>query len=95
MKITRKQLLQSALAASVSAVLQTPESADAAPTATGNLPAQRVAAIAPLLPDAPRGFGPPCRGDRAEWDALRKRPAFAKAIPNAENTAHRALPGLG
>jgi hypothetical protein len=59
----------------------------------GGVPADRVAAIAAMLPDRRFGFGPPIE-DRAAWEALAAKPAMAKVIADAEAALKRPVPAM-
>ncbi|MES2463749.1 MAG: heparinase II/III family protein [Armatimonadota bacterium] len=54
---------------------------------------EKIKELAALLPAAPRGFGPPCRGkERAAWDALRTHPAFQNVVSNGEKLLTTPFP---
>jgi len=61
--------------------------------AQGPPPADRVEAIATMLPAAPRGVGRPI-GDRKAWDALARAPQARKVIRRAERLLAEPLPEL-
>ncbi|MEO6521540.1 MAG: hypothetical protein ABIN91_07680 [Mucilaginibacter sp.] len=52
---------------------------------------QRVAAIAAMLPDAPKGFGDNYH-NRSVWDKLNNSPKYAKTIKTAEGYLNRNFP---
>jgi hypothetical protein len=62
------------------------------PTVTPLDPA-RVAGIAGLLPEQPRGLGRPI-GDRAAWAEISRRALFRQAIEQAEKVVHVPLKPL-
>ncbi len=57
------------------------------------LDAQRVQAVAAMLPDQPAGFGKPIT-DREAWDALAKHPALRGAASSAEKLAKTPIPDM-
>jgi hypothetical protein len=90
---TRKQFIMSTL--TTAAALASSDSAIAAPSyqTISPIPPDRIKTLAAMLPVAPRGFGPPCKGvGRAAWDALGAHPAFANVIANGEKKMAEPFP---
>ncbi len=53
----------------------------------------RVAALAKMLPETPRGVGP-CIGDRQSWGAAARAPGFKEIVAQAEEAVGKPLPAL-
>ncbi len=56
-----------------------------------NLDPARIQALENMLDAGPRGLGPPA-ASRAQWEALRAEPAFARVIRDAEKLIGKPLP---
>jgi len=65
--------------------------AGAAQPKFGELAPARIAEIATMLPETPRGPGPRI-GERAAWEAAAKAPAFRKVVPQAEVLLKEPIP---
>ena len=94
-KTTPKLLLALALAIAAASPTRAADSAVTKPAAPAKpyaeLSPARIAELALLLPEQPRGFGAPCR-DRAAWSEVATNPGFVKLIASTAKQIGQPLP---